>query len=64
MLTDGTGGNPNVSGNAGDSLLEELNRDEESQENTGVDDDFITDDKQAWINAAWYVYAIMAMDDM
>ncbi|XP_030956395.1 anaphase-promoting complex subunit 2 isoform X1 [Quercus lobata] len=52
MLTDGTGGNPNVSGNAGDSLLEELNRDEESQENTGVDDDFITDDKQAWINAA------------
>ncbi|KAM3706769.1 hypothetical protein ACJW31_03G175500 [Castanea mollissima] len=40
MLTDGTGGNPNVSGNAGDSLLEELNRDEESQENT------------AWINAA------------
>ncbi|KAK7824022.1 anaphase-promoting complex subunit 2 [Quercus suber] len=35
MLTDGTGGNPNVSGNAGDSLLEELNRDEESQENTG-----------------------------
>lgn len=64
MLTDGTGGNPNVFGNAGDSLLEELNRDEESQENTGVDDDFITDDKQAWINAAWYVYAIMAMDDM
>lgn len=52
MLTDGTGGNPNVSGNAGDSLLEELNRDEESQENTGVDDDFITDEKQAWINAA------------
>ncbi|KAM3754567.1 hypothetical protein ACB098_03G175200 [Castanea mollissima] len=52
MLTDGTGGNPNVSGNAGDSLLEELNKDEESQENTGVDDDFITDDKQACINAA------------
>ncbi|KAG7979247.1 hypothetical protein I3843_05G121300 [Carya illinoinensis] len=52
MLTDGSGGNPNVSGNTGDSLLEELNRDEESQENSGVDDDFITDDKQAWIDAA------------
>ncbi|XP_062111551.1 anaphase-promoting complex subunit 2 isoform X3 [Humulus lupulus] len=51
MLTDGTGGNSNISGNAGDSLLEELNRDEESQENTGLDDDFHTDDKQAWINA-------------
>ncbi|KAM2330420.1 hypothetical protein ACFX1X_021251 [Malus domestica] len=51
MLTDGTGGNSNVSGNTGDSLLEELNRDEENQENTGLDDDFHTDDKQAWINA-------------
>ncbi|XP_060958362.1 anaphase-promoting complex subunit 2-like isoform X1 [Cannabis sativa] len=51
MLTDGTGGNSNISGNTGDSLLEELNRDEESQENTGHDDDFHTDDKQAWINA-------------
>lgn len=49
--TGGTGGNPNVSGNTGDCLLEELNRDEESQENTSVDDDFITDDKQAWIDA-------------
>ncbi|KAE8023227.1 hypothetical protein FH972_008953 [Carpinus fangiana] len=51
MLTGGTGGNPNVSGNTGDCLLEELNRDEESQENTSVDDDFITDEKQAWIDA-------------
>ncbi|XP_024029437.1 anaphase-promoting complex subunit 2 [Morus notabilis] len=51
MLTDGSGGNSNISGNTGDSLLEELNRDEESQENTGLDDDFNTDDKQAWINA-------------
>ncbi|XP_021626668.1 anaphase-promoting complex subunit 2 isoform X2 [Manihot esculenta] len=51
MLTDGTGGNPNGSGITGDSLLEELNRDEESQENAGADDDFHTDDKQAWINA-------------
>ncbi|KAF3631707.1 Anaphase-promoting complex subunit 2 [Capsicum annuum] len=51
MLTDGTGGNPNGPGSSGDSLLEELNRDEESQENTIVDDDINTDDKQAWINA-------------
>ncbi|XP_022776827.1 anaphase-promoting complex subunit 2 isoform X2 [Durio zibethinus] len=51
MLTDGTSGNPNGSGNSGDSLLEELNRDEENQENIGVDDDFNTDDKQAWIDA-------------
>uniref|UniRef100_A0A0A0KNJ3 Cullin family profile domain-containing protein n=1 Tax=Cucumis sativus TaxID=3659 RepID=A0A0A0KNJ3_CUCSA len=52
MLTDGTGGNSNVSGNTGDSLLEELNRDEEGQENVGLDDDFHADDKQAWINAS------------
>ncbi|KAL5553745.1 hypothetical protein UlMin_041146 [Ulmus minor] len=52
MLTDGTGGNSNISGNTGDSLLEELNRDEESQENSGLDDDFNTDDRQAWINAS------------
>ncbi|XAR65216.1 hypothetical protein NMG60_11009256 [Bertholletia excelsa] len=50
MLTDGTGGNANGPGNT-DSLLEELNRDEESQDHTGVDDDINTDDKQAWINA-------------
>ncbi|XP_039057844.1 anaphase-promoting complex subunit 2-like [Hibiscus syriacus] len=51
MLTDGTSGNPNGSGNSGDSLLEELNRDEENQENVVIDDDFNTDDKQAWIDA-------------
>ncbi|XP_043725426.1 anaphase-promoting complex subunit 2 isoform X2 [Telopea speciosissima] len=51
MLTDGTGGNPNGSGNTGDSLLEELNRDEENQENAGCDDDFNTDDKQSWTNS-------------
>lgn len=51
MLTDGTGGNPSGSGNTGDGLLEELNRDAENQENAEYDDDFNTDDKQAWINA-------------
>lgn len=51
MLTDGTGGNPSGPGNAGDSLLEELNRDAENQENTDYDDDINSDDKQAWINA-------------
>lgn len=51
MLTDGTGGNPNGPGNTGDSLLEELNRDEENQENAGIDDDFNIDEKQDWINA-------------
>ncbi|KEH16892.1 leucine-rich receptor-like kinase family protein [Medicago truncatula] len=38
-------------GNPGNSLLQELNRDEEIQENFGIDDDFDTDDRQAWINA-------------
>ncbi|CAN8273048.1 unnamed protein product [Cochlearia groenlandica] len=52
MLTDGSGGNANGSSNPGDSLLEELMRDEESQDNVGFDDDFHTDDKQAWINAS------------
>ncbi|VFQ66479.1 unnamed protein product [Cuscuta campestris] len=51
MLTDGSGENPNGAGSSGDSLLEELNQDEESQENTNVDDDFCADDKQAWLNA-------------
>jgi len=55
MLTDGTGGNSSSSGNPGDSLLEELNRDEEIQENAGVDDDFNSDDRQAWINAMRYI---------
>lgn len=58
MLTDGTGGNSSSSGNPGDSLLEELNRDEEMQENAGVDDDFNTDDRQAWINASRYIYIL------
>ncbi|MQM13545.1 hypothetical protein Taro_046471 [Colocasia esculenta] len=51
MLTDGSGGNATGTGNTGDSLLEELNRDAENQESADFDDDFITDDKQAWINA-------------
>ncbi|XP_027096892.1 anaphase-promoting complex subunit 2 isoform X1 [Coffea arabica] len=51
MLTDGTGGSNSASGSNGDSLLEELNRDEESHENTCTDDDINIDDKQAWINA-------------
>ncbi|CAH8300618.1 unnamed protein product [Eruca vesicaria subsp. sativa] len=52
MLTDGSEGNANGSRNPGDSLLEELMRDEENQENVGSDDDFHTDDKRAWINAS------------
>nr|VDD12415.1 unnamed protein product [Brassica rapa] len=52
MLTDGSGRNANGSGNHGDSLLEELMTDEENQENLGFDDDFHTDDKQAWISAS------------
>ncbi|KAK4403006.1 Anaphase-promoting complex subunit [Sesamum angolense] len=51
MLTDGAGGNPSGPGSTGDSLLEELNRDEENQENSSLDDDANTDDKQAWMNA-------------
>ncbi|KAL8241741.1 hypothetical protein R6Q59_012043 [Mikania micrantha] len=49
MLTDGTGGNSNGPAN-GDSLLEELNRDEENQESNGLDDDINTEDKQTWID--------------
>ena len=62
MLTDGTGGNPNGSGNTGDSLLEELNRDEENQENAGVGDDINIDEKQDWINAERYVHHIMDLE--
>ncbi|KAL6513924.1 anaphase-promoting complex subunit 2 [Orobanche hederae] len=51
MLTDGAGVNPSGPGSTGDSLLEELNRDEENQENSILEDDVNTDDKQAWINA-------------
>lgn len=51
MLTDGSSGNANGPGSSGDSLLEELNRDEENQESGDVDNDINVDDKQAWINA-------------
>ncbi|KAK3042386.1 hypothetical protein RJ639_002432 [Escallonia herrerae] len=51
MLTDGTSGNPSGPGNTGDSLLEELNRNEENQDSTGIEDDINTDDKQAWVDA-------------
>lgn len=54
MLTDGTGGNPSAAGNAGDSLLEELNRDAENQESADCDEDINSDDKQAWISAERY----------
>lgn len=54
MLTDGTGGNNNGPG-SGDSLLEELNRDEENQESNSLDDDINTDDKQTWIDIQRYV---------
>lgn len=64
MLTDGTGGNPNGPGGSGDSLLEELNRDEESQENTTIDDDINSDDKQAWINAQKYAIFISIVSEM
>ncbi|KAL1806313.1 hypothetical protein ACET3Z_029381 [Daucus carota] len=47
MLTDGTSG----PGSVGDSLLEEINRDEENQDSAGLDDEISTDDKQAWIDA-------------
>lgn len=51
MLTDGTSG----PGSVGDSLLEEINRDEENQDSAGLDDEISTDDKQAWIDAERYV---------
>ncbi|KAL5720693.1 anaphase-promoting complex subunit 2 [Ranunculus cassubicifolius] len=51
MLTDGPGGNPNEPGNTMDNLLEELNKDEENQGNVSCDDNFNTDEKQAWLNA-------------
>ncbi|KAJ6794959.1 anaphase-promoting complex subunit 2 [Iris pallida] len=51
MLTDGSGGNATGTGNSGDSLLEELNRDAENQESADFDEDINTDDKQAWISA-------------
>ncbi|KAK9116675.1 hypothetical protein Sjap_015622 [Stephania japonica] len=51
VLTDGQGGNANGPGNTGDSLLEELNRDEGNQELSGYDEEFNSDDKQSWTNA-------------
>lgn len=50
MLTE-SGETSNAPGSTGESLLEELNRDEEEQEDAGVDEEINTDDKQAWINA-------------
>lgn len=61
MLTDGTSGNSSASGNPGDSLLEELNRDEDIQENVGADDDFNTDDRQAWINSSRYIISCLGL---
>lgn len=51
MLTDGTSG----PGSVGDSLLEEINRDEENLDGPGLDDEISTDDKQAWIDAERYM---------
>ena len=53
MLTDGSGGNTS-GGNAGDNLLEELNRDAENQENADYDDHTNIDEKQAWLNSERY----------
>ncbi|XP_039820026.1 anaphase-promoting complex subunit 2-like isoform X2 [Panicum virgatum] len=51
MLTDGSGGNASGTGNAGDNLLEELNRDAETQENADYDNHANVDEKQAWLNS-------------
>ncbi|KAF8703509.1 hypothetical protein HU200_032318 [Digitaria exilis] len=51
MLTDGSGGNASGTGNAGDNLLEELNRDAENQENADYDNHANIDEKQAWVNS-------------
>ncbi|CAD6338423.1 unnamed protein product [Miscanthus lutarioriparius] len=51
MLTDGSGGSASGTGNAGDNLLEELNRDAENQENADYDDHANIDEKQAWLNS-------------
>ncbi|GAB2242018.1 hypothetical protein Droror1_Dr00018793 [Drosera rotundifolia] len=50
MLTDSSAGNATAS-SVGDSLLEEINREEEGQDTVGPDDEYNIDDKQAWINA-------------
>ena len=59
MLTDGTGGNSGGSENAGDSLLEELNRDAENQDGADFEEDGGTDEKQAWLNAERYVIYVV-----
>ncbi|KAL2549565.1 putative protein phosphatase 2C 4 [Forsythia ovata] len=46
MLTNGAGGNPFGPGSTEDSLLDELNRDEENQESFCLDDDVNTNDIQ------------------
>ncbi|XP_020521064.1 anaphase-promoting complex subunit 2 isoform X2 [Amborella trichopoda] len=51
MLTDGSGGNSSGPGSTGDSLLEELIRDAGEQETSIYDDEFDSEDKQAWSTA-------------
>ena len=58
MLTDGSGGNASGTGNAGDNLLEELNRDAENQENADYDNHANIDEKQAWLNSQRYIFVI------
>ena len=58
MLTDGSGGNASGTGNAGDNLLEELNRDAETQENADYDNHANVDEKQAWLNSERYIFVI------
>lgn len=64
MLTDGSSGNANGPGSSGDSLLEELNRDEENQESGDVDNDINVDDKQAWINAQRYMRTVIFVNNL
>jgi anaphase-promoting complex subunit 2 len=59
MLTDGSGGNASGTGNAGDNLLEELNRDAENQENADYDNHANIDEKQAWLNSERYTFFML-----
>lgn len=59
MLTDGSGGSGSGTGNAGDNLLEELNRDAENQENADYDDHANIDEKQAWLNSERYIFILV-----
>ena len=61
MLTDGSGGSASGTGNAGDNLLEELNRDAENQENADYDDHANIDEKQAWLNSERYIFFILVI---